>query len=295
MQEGRRGLCSTCVSSPGTGRPAEGCRHEGCKEQPGTTLRSRVLWRAASPGHRRQRGASQQGERGLCSPFSQGLSLQAEEVLLPVPLLQENRPPVTRRRDTAVPTPLGTCHQGDDAVGTSPPLQEAKAERPSEPCARMHLGGSVFQGEAPGPGSFGFYSGAPLQDPARREVRTTLKSRWSLVYCHMLPRRLAAALEDFSLSELEQREAAMSFWVPPGTGWCPPAHGYHPRRAKDLGERGRRLQAGAHRDELGGCSNGQPHHGVSRGGCKGLEAGLEAALCCSGDSQHQGKGREAGL
>lgn len=37
-------------------------------------------------GHRRQQGASRRGDRGLCSPFSLGLFLQAEEVLLPVPL-----------------------------------------------------------------------------------------------------------------------------------------------------------------------------------------------------------------
>lgn len=103
------------------------------------------------------------GRARAVQSFSQGLSLQAEEVLLPVPLLQENRPPVTRRGDTAVPAPLGTCHQGDDAVGMSPPLQEAKAERLSKRCAWMHLGGSVFQGKGPGPGSLGLHPRTPQE------------------------------------------------------------------------------------------------------------------------------------
>lgn len=55
-------------------------------------------------------------------------------------------------------------------------------------------------------------------------VRTILKSRCSLVYCHMLPRRLAAALEDFSLSELGQGWHS-EFWVPLGMG---AAQGCHP-------------------------------------------------------------------
>lgn len=32
--------------------------------------------------------------------------------------------------------------------------------------------------------------------------RTARKSRWSLLYCHKLAKRLEAALEDFSLSGL---------------------------------------------------------------------------------------------
>lgn len=88
-------------------------------------------------------------------------------------------------------------------------------------------------------------------------VRTILKSRWSLVYCHMLPRRLAAALEDFSLSELGQGEDAMSF------GYCWAWDGAHqpkdtspegPGGAEDLAlvGRGRRLKAGAHHNGQGG-------------------------------------------
>ena len=66
-------------------------------------------------------------------------------------------------------------------------------------------------------------------------VRTVLKSRWSLVYCHMLPRRLAAALEDFSLSELGHRQDAMSF----GYRWAgDSAHG--PRTPPREGPKGLR-------------------------------------------------------
>lgn len=88
-------------------------------------------------------------------------------------------------------------------------------------------------------------------------LRTILKSRWSLVYCHMLPRRLAAALEDFSLSELQQRQDVMSFgyhWARDGAhqpkDTTPEGHG----GAEDLVlvGRGRRLKAGAHRSVQGG-------------------------------------------
>lgn len=101
-----------------------------------------------------------------------------------------------------VPIPLGTWHQKDDALGTFPPLHEVKVWSQGKSYALKHLGGAHFRDEAPSHDSPGLFPTLPHQ----REVRTTLKSRWSLVYCHMLPRRLAAALEDFSLSELEQRE-----------------------------------------------------------------------------------------
>lgn len=87
-------------------------------------------------------------------------------------------------------------------------------------------------------------------------VHTILKSRWSLVYCHMLPRRLAAALEDFSLSELGQGQEAMSFgyrWARDGAHQPEDTTPEGPRAAEDLAlvGRGKSLKAGARRNGQG--------------------------------------------
>lgn len=88
-------------------------------------------------------------------------------------------------------------------------------------------------------------------------VRTILKSRWSLVYCHMLPRRLAAALEDFSLSELGQRQEALSFgyhWAWDGAHQPKDTTPEGPRGAEDLAlvGKGKRVKAGAHHNGQSG-------------------------------------------
>lgn len=123
------------------------------------------------------------------------------------------------------------------------------------------------------------------------------------MYCHMFPRRLAAAREDFSLSELGKGQDAMRFWGPQSMGQCPPAQGDHPRGAQrdwGLSVGGERQevniwipppQAGAERGFLmgkGSCGDG----GVSLWGDKGLEDGQEVTLSQSGDSQHHGLGRK---
>lgn len=129
---------------------------------------------------------------------SRGLSSQAEEVLLPEPLLQGDRPPVTfparghpflclagqgerehkpallqHRRGHAVPTrgtglsPPHWCrwHHRDDALGTSPPLQEGEAWSWDLLYAWKYLGGVTFWGEALGLNSLGIHRRDPSQDP----------------------------------------------------------------------------------------------------------------------------------
>ena len=259
--------------------PGGGARHKGLRYGAG------VRWRAACPGHGGRREHPGRESRGWAarlagviltgrgSPPSGTPSARrqptchrgdASTVTSPAraslgggnALLRRRRGHAVPMRGTWLSPPHRRCHHRDDARGTLPRLQEGEAWSGGPPYAWKHLGGVAFQGEALGPDSLGACPRDPPQDPTGCGVRTILKSRWSLVYCHMLPRRLAAALEDFSLSELGQGQHAMSpgyRWARDGAHQAKDATPEGPRGAEDLAlvGRGRRLKAGAHCDEQG--------------------------------------------